>query len=908
MCKITKKIPLLLWLILFLTAIQSFSALAATLTIKVVIDNESEFPTEIAATSAQYSVKGVISTVNNGNYGFMPSNVNTQSFPIKHNQIYSRTFPNTCKSYWFEGNTYSDPHFSLESVEHTYNIIPYTYSPNGNLSNPNCVNPFNWVQPTNTNPNGSVTLHFKYNPDIDKVAGDPDPEVRYSKFIDYLGDSIANPDTSKNGENDYRLYLDLTTQEALEDNKADIIFILDTSGSMAYDFKGKSRMSVLKSTMTTAINSLTQNSHNRISLIQFASESEMIISNSTSKTALNNAINKLNPVGGTNYYQSFIKSAAEINQMIASDTEGREKVVIFITDGEPTFATPIVNTLSNNEYAGMIYACESITNLNGVDRFYSIFIGDSYASASTLQTITQRVSVNKEKYMVQAVDAQQLSNTLERFMAKVGNTLYNVTLIDELSSYVDYGGELKVTRSTGGGAPVLLAAGVDYSVLGGSKSVGIRLLNTTRPDSRYQMSFNVKSNDTAMDYFGQHQSYPAVGDANTDYPGNTTSSGRPGFFSNAAATLKYSFGGSGLGEKHYQKPVVQVVEAPPVEAEIKVQKILTGKTLEADMFSFELYDVTDGAEVLLDTVTNDKDGFITFKLNHLYKPGTFVYDIKEVIGDAPIPGVTYDTKTIQVTVVVTRNQGELKAEVTYPSEATFENVYAPQPVYVTLEAKKELTGKALTAGMFDFRLMTGGNASVEVVSNDGAGNITFSPLMFHTVGTYKYTIKEVVPMPDDPTITYDLKTITATIKVTDENGALKAETEYSPNQTFNNVFSYKPASATIELKKVLTGMQLVDGVFLFELTKPGDGGKIEASNQSGGKILFNIEYTEPGSYTYTIKEVIPIDPTKYLTYDTKTIEVTVDVTDDGTGKLTTTVTYPADIVFYNTYKVKGGIW
>jgi pilin isopeptide linkage protein len=197
---------------------------------------------------------------------------------------------------------------------------------------------------------------------------------------------------------------------------------------------------------------------------------------------------------------------------------------------------------------------------------------------------------------------------------------------------------------------------------------------------------------------------------------------------------------------------------------------------------------------------------------------------------------------------------------------------------------------------------------VETVSNDGSGKIKFSTLTFTKEGTYTYLIRESVPIPADPNITYDLKTITAKVLVTDLGGKLKAEASYWPDQVFNNHFSYQPESAAIELKTVLTGMQLTTGLFEFELKDMVSGEVQKSENRADGIISFFVSYDEPGEHTYQVRELKPSNPVQYMNYDSKEITVTVKVEDDGTGNLVTTVDYPGGKTFYNTYKIRGGIW
>lgn len=886
------------------------------LTVTTVIDNAAE----CANLSSKYSAVRIYKMEYGSRYANRPTQSSTEVFNIANGQTttihYNTYSAATCDTFWFEANQYTDQHLSLCSVEYSYadNLKTYTYSPTGTSSNPYATEPFNWAEVIDSSKRAaSVTLHFRYNPDIESAAPEPDPLPDYGKRIDYLGDGVPNPDTTVDGKNDYRLYLDVTTQPAADDNKADIIFVLDVSGSMSYDLEsGQSKISVLKSTMVNAINNLTQNPYNRISLIKFATNSQILVSASTDRNQLINSVQGLTAVGGTNYYQSLLDAISEVNTMSGSDTENREKVIIFITDGEPTFAAPAAVTSTNNTYAGMIYGCCAARQINSVDRFYSIFIGSNRGSASTLQTITQLVNVGKEKYMVQASSAEQVSSTFKRFMSKMSNSLYNITISDEISPYASYTGGLKVTRATGTDEPVTLVAGLDYSISAGISGPGIQLSEATTPDSKYTMSFNIRSSDEALDYYDLNQSYPNMGDADTDYPGNATSSGQSGFYSNAAAALSYSFGGSGSADKIYDKPVLQVIEPDPVPIEIQVRKILNGKDLQAEMFSFKLMKVTEQGDDVIAAVGNDAEGFITFDSFDLNKPGTYTYNIKEVIPSSPQRGITYDTKTIPVIVVVSRSDDDLAAEVRYPDEAAFVNSYEPEPVDVSLEANKELEGRALIAGMFNFSLFDGNDDIVEKVPNTASGLIQFSPLTFTRAGVYTYTIKESVPVPSNRNIIYDRKEITARIDVTDEDGVLTANVEYTPHPTFHNKYVYPESSATIELTKVLTGMQLSTGMFDFELDGDDIVDPVKKTNQDDGKILYNFTYSDRGTYIYTIREVIPSEKSEkyieHMTYDDKIITVTVYVEDDGSGGLDIEVEYSPDNIFRNSYNVRGRSW
>ena len=107
----------------------------------------------------------------------------------------------------------------------------------------------------------------------------------------------------------------------------------------------------------------------------------------------------------------------------------------------------------------------------------------------------------------------------------------------------------------------------------------------------------------------------------------------------------------------------------------------------------------------------------------------------------------------------------------------------------------------------------------------------------------------------------------------------------------------KETKATIELDKTLTGRDLKDGEFSFELYEGAN--KLQTVTNKNGKVTFApIEYTEEGEHTYTVKEVAGNTPG--ITYDKTDKQVTVKVKKDG-DNLKADVAYPDNKTFSNTY-------
>lgn len=99
--------------------------------------------------------------------------------------------------------------------------------------------------------------------------------------------------------------------------------------------------------------------------------------------------------------------------------------------------------------------------------------------------------------------------------------------------------------------------------------------------------------------------------------------------------------------------------AMPTQVSIGAIKVLEGRELKKDEFSFKLV-----GEDIESTVTNDADGKINFDKFEYDEPGTYVYTISEVKGDEA--GMTYDKSVFTATVnVVDDGEGSLKANVTF---------------------------------------------------------------------------------------------------------------------------------------------------------------------------------------------------------------------------------------------------
>lgn len=352
-------------------------------------------------------------------------------------------------------------------------------------------------------------------------------------------------------------------------------------------------------------------------------------------------------------------------------------------------------------------------------------------------------------------------------------------------------------------------------------------------------------------------------------------------------------------------------------------------------FTFDVYEGKMTAEQLagakpVRTATNGADGSVNFDAFSYAKPGTYEYTIVERKGD--LAYVTYDDAVHHAVVTVVDNAGTLQASVAYDgadaTKPTFTNTYKAKAtnsgaIALTKSVDVHDGSYQLKAGDFAFELVGSDGTVLQTQKNDAKGKVYFNELTFDHAGTFPFTVREVQPTdgaPGVPGVTYTGKTYTLTYVVKDNNdGKLVVESStvkpsegtengVTPNtMTFAN--SYQPGRASYQISgtKVLenadpaTTRTPADGEFTFALIDVATGQEIDRTTNVGKAFTFKaISYTATGSHAYQVKEVAGQDGT--ITYSDAVLDVTVNVTDDGSGQLTATANKTAaDLTFTNTY-------
>ena len=366
------------------------------------------------------------------------------------------------------------------------------------------------------------------------------------------------------------------------------------------------------------------------------------------------------------------------------------------------------------------------------------------------------------------------------------------------------------------------------------------------------------------------------------------------------ATVEVKDNGSGqlVATVTSETPVfVNDYKAEPAQATIKAKKVLKGKALEADAYTFELKEGSD----LVATAKNTASGEVVFNVT-FSAAGDYAYTITEKAGDDKT--ITYDQTAYEVFVTVADDgKGQLVATVEdADTERVFTNIYtapAPTATSATLEFTKELTGRTLVDGEFQFELYKDGQ-KIDTKTNQG-GKVTFNTINYDAEGVHTYTVKEVNAGATG--ITYDTeKTAKVTVTKDAATNALKAAVEYPAGNVFKNSFKAPAVEATIEATKKLEGKELAADAYTFELKEKG-AVVATAKNTAEGKVAFVRSFEEAGTYTYTLVEKVGTE--EGIEYDKTEHTVTVTVVADDQGLLTARVSYAdgKEVVFTNKYTV-----
>ena len=390
------------------------------------------------------------------------------------------------------------------------------------------------------------------------------------------------------------------------------------------------------------------------------------------------------------------------------------------------------------------------------------------------------------------------------------------------------------------------------------------------------------------------------------------------------------------GETEFKNAYATNPVESSVTSQIAVTKSLTGRDLTVGEFSFELREIKDEDSELIETVKNAADGKVTFSAIKYTEIGQHTYKLHEVKGNSG--GIDYDDAVYTiVTTIADNGKGQLVAthelkDAEDVKSIEFKNAYTTNAAEASLAGIKNLqVDDALTpadiTGKFTFTVTGEEGAPMPAstsVHNDVDGKVDFGKITFtlddlnKAVGekpekrehTFTYTVTESGEVAG---VTNDAKpSREVSFTVTDDGkGNLRVSRKPDGDAafTFTNTYNVTPVETSvtdqITANKVLTGRELKEGEFSFELVE-GDKVVATGTNAADGAITMGkVAYDKPGKHAYTLREIKGGTTSKGITYsDAKyTIETTITDNGDGTLKAEHVLKDATAAIFKNTYSV-----
>ena len=362
--------------------------------------------------------------------------------------------------------------------------------------------------------------------------------------------------------------------------------------------------------------------------------------------------------------------------------------------------------------------------------------------------------------------------------------------------------------------------------------------------------------------------------------------------------------------------------AKEVTATIRGEKILSGNwdAVQNKDFTFQLF-AADQAFAITDQnplATRTVTGSDTFSFSRTYNDGDediYYYVLKEDIPQTDSEedeyGIGYDAGEYHITVNVSDpGNGQLVATVTMyrpgtgnTASAVFTNGYTAKPATLTLEGSKSFintaTGLPMTMAEGDFSfLVLEGDDLVTTGYNKADGTIYFPEITYTAPGVHTYTVVEEVGEAGGVSYDEDAR-FEVVVTVTDNGeGKLIATADYKGTPiAFENKYTPESAQVVLGGVKTLENQTLTADKFTFWLYETDSTfatqsvtpvAKGHAAN--GTMDLGTLTFGKAGTYYYRLVEKNGCETLSGIAYSSAAYNITVVVTDNGSGKLIPAVT------------------
>lgn len=607
-----------------------------------------------------------------------------------------------------------------------------------------------------------LDVYYIYTNDSGTGSGDGGGTVVGDVTLSKTKQAIRNDD----GTYDLTLSIKGEVGSVREKAKIDVVMVLDTSGSM----KDNGKMQSAQNAVATLVNSLSEQDtvDARYSVVNFADEGQVLVDWTKSSSYVKTVVNRLDPNGGTNYEDGLGVGQSQLNNA----REGAQTILIFLTDGEPTFHNTRFGVEGGGSFTKETTYEHSLNAARSVSasQFYiiglemnsstDIYPDDTYVWTDSWgnthfsrEPSKTNVDVLQDMYNASAVKEKDKYNATTDDLSKVfgeiaENVRYypcsNVVVTDKLSPFVQpvlgENGKVTCTIQVLNGSTDVTEAEIAEGEITAQYNEQERkvVLNfkedyTLKQNYIYSVTVKIEPSDEAYEKYQSDKGYIDIPDAGTGTHASDGTDPGNGIYSNTEANVEYSYNNERKNED-FPKPVVQLQLGNLI-----IEKTIIGLTEEElndyDLsFGIKAKNETSGQTISFDGVDWERVGSTeNYKAQYTLsglRPGEYI--VTEDQDSAIVNGYRLES--------ITPASGNQTAVVTASSDTkvSFVNEYVPSTGSITI-IKKDTTGEVIEGAKFIIKKEDNGSF-IQIGEEETAGSD--GKIIFDNLEEGKYQIIE----------------------------------------------------------------------------------------------------------------------------------------------------------------------